>query len=61
MRNVKPLFKEIECGENAVPMYTSPPSYVELYDRLDWGKAFSEVYTQRGICLEAIKHTPIGF
>jgi hypothetical protein len=25
-------------------MYTSPPSYIALYDRLDWGKAFSDVH-----------------
>ena len=37
-------FKKIECGDNAKPMYTSPPSYVALYDRLDWGKAFSDVH-----------------
>jgi DNA (cytosine-5)-methyltransferase 1 len=37
-------FKKIECGDNAKPMYTSPPSYVELYDRLDWGKGFSDVH-----------------
>ena len=43
--NEKPIpFKEIECGDNAKPMYTSPPSYVALYDKLDWGKAFSDVH-----------------
>lgn len=37
-------FKKIECGDKAKPMYSSPPSYVALYDRLDYGKAFSDVH-----------------
>lgn len=37
-------YKEIECGNSAEPMYTPPPSYVDLYDKVKVGDNFGTAH-----------------
>ncbi len=37
-------YKEIECGNNAEPMYTPPPSYVDLYHKVKVGDNFGTAH-----------------
>ena len=40
-------FKNIECGDNAIQMYKTPPSYSRLYDLVEPGKSFSSVHPKK--------------
>ena len=50
-------YKEIECGNNAKPMYTPPPSYVDLYDKVKMGDNFGTAH-QKGHLFGGYKTNP---
>jgi len=50
-------FKEIECGNNAIPMYKTPPSYAVLYDKVKIGKNFSTAH-KKGCLFSGYKANP---
>jgi len=50
-------FSEIECDKDAIPMYTVPPCFSDLYDKVKKGKSFSTAHP-KGSLFSAYKTNP---